>query len=70
MGTNYRFDTCRIEKKDTMSKKKLLSFRTSEENDKYLRELMESDDRSMSYIISKMIDAFRTRGVEDTRDIK
>ena len=53
-----------------MSKKKLVSFRTSEENDKYLRKLMESDERSMSFVISKMIDAFRNRGVEDTREIK
>ena len=53
-----------------MSKKKLLSFRTSEENDKYLRKLMESDERSMSFVISKMIDAFRVKGVTDTKDIQ
>ncbi len=71
MGTNYKFDTCRIQPKETELKKdKLLSFRTTEDNDKYLRELMEKSDRSMSYLISKMIDVFRGRGVDDDRDIK
>ena len=51
-------------------KDKLLSFRTTEDNDKYLRELMEKSDRSMSYLISKMIDVFRGRAVDDDRDIK
>ena len=53
-----------------MKKDKLLSFRTTTENDEYLRQLMATNDRSMSYIISKMIDAFRDRGVDDDRDIK
>ena len=54
-----------------MSKKeKLLSFRTTSENDKYIRELMDKSDRSMSYLISKMIDAFRVRKIDDDRDIK
>ena len=53
-----------------MKKDKLLSFRTTQENDAYLRGLIKKTDRSMSYIISKMIDAFRDRGVDDDRDIK
>ena len=53
-----------------MKKDKLLSFRTTSENEQYLRDLMNENERSMSYIISKMIDAFRTRGTKDTREIK
>ena len=51
-------------------KTKLLSFRTSVKNDQYLRKLMESDERSMSYIISKMIKFFRKKGIVDFREIK
>ena len=51
-------------------KTKLLSFRTSVNNDQYLRKLMESDERSMSYIISKMIKFFRKKGIVDFREIK
>jgi len=50
-------------------KTKLLSFRTSINNDKYLRKLMESDERSMSYIISKMIEYFNKQNITDVRDI-
>ena len=53
-----------------MKKEKLLSFRTTDQNDKYLRDLMDKTDRSMSYLLSKMIDAFRGRGIDDDRDIK
>ena len=53
-----------------MKKDKLLSFRTTSENEQYLRDLMNENERSMSYLISKMIDAFRVKGVTDTRDIK
>ena len=53
-----------------MKKDKLLSFRTTSENEQYLRDLMNENERSMSYIISKMIDAFRARGTKDTREIK
>ena len=52
-----------------MKKDKLLSFRTTTENEEYLRKLMKSNDRSMSYIISKMIDSNRSRKVTDTRNI-
>ena len=50
-------------------KTKLLSFRTGINNDKYLRKLMESDERSMSYIISKMIEYFNKQNITDVRDI-
>ena len=53
-----------------MKKDKLLSFRTTTENEEYLRELMKLNDRSMSYIISKMIDSYRVKNVRDTRKIK
>ena len=51
-------------------KTKLLSFRTNINNDQYLRKLMDSDERSMSYIISKMIEFFRKKGIVDFREIK
>ena len=54
----------------TKPKTKLLSFRTTINNDKYLRKLMESDERSMSYIISEMIKHFRKKGIVDFREIK
>ena len=54
----------------SMKKDKLLSFRTTTDNEQYLRDLMNENERSMSFIISKMIDAFRNKNVTDTRDIK
>ena len=45
-----------------MKKIKHLSFRTTEQNMNYLKLLAEVDDRSQSYILNKMIDAFRERG--------
>lgn len=63
-----------IDKKEHLTESKiqtkLLSFRTSVNNDKYLRKLMESDERSMAYIISKMIEFFRKKGIADFREIK
>ena len=53
-----------------MQKDKLLSFRTTEQNEKYLRELKDENERSLSYIISKMIDSYRVKNVRDTRKIK
>ena len=46
-----------------MKKDKHFSFRTTEGNLNYLRQLAESDDRTPSYILNKMIEAFRNRGV-------
>ncbi len=45
-----------------MKKIKHLSFRTTEQNMNYLKLIAEGDDRSQSYILNKMIDAFRKRG--------
>ena len=45
-----------------MKKIKHISFRTTEQNLNYIKLIAEIDDRSQSYILNKMIDAFRTRG--------
>jgi predicted transcriptional regulator len=45
-----------------MKKTQLFSFRTTEENLNYLKMIAETDDRSSSYILNKMIEAFRKRG--------
>ena len=45
-----------------MKKIKHLSFRTTEQNLSYLKLIAEGDDRSQSYILNKMVDAFRERG--------
>ena len=45
-----------------MKKIKHFSFRTTEQNMNYLKLIAEVDDRSQSYILNKMIDAFRERG--------
>ena len=45
-----------------MKKTKLFSFRTTEQNLNYLKLIAESDDRTSSYILNKMINAFRARG--------
>ena len=39
-------------------KDELISFRTTEDNLKYLKQLAESDERSVSYILNKMIQYF------------
>ncbi len=45
-----------------MKKIKHLSFRTTVQNMNYVKLFAEGDDRSQSYILNKMIDAFRKRG--------
>ena len=45
-----------------MKKTEIFSFRTTEQNLNYLKLLAEFDDLSQSYILNKMIDAFRNRG--------
>ena len=45
-----------------MKKIKHISFRTTEHNMNYLKLIAECDNRSQSYILNKMIDAFRKRG--------
>ena len=54
-----------------MSKKtELISFRTTLENDKYLRELADSDERSLSFVLNKMVDAFRLKKVKKVSSLK
>ena len=43
-------------------KDELISFRTTEDNLKYLKQLAESDERSVSYILNKMIQYFMESG--------
>ena len=45
-----------------MKKTELFSFRTTEQNLNYIKLIAAGDDRSQSYILNKMIDAFRERG--------
>ena len=53
-----------------MKKTALFSFRTTEQNLNYLKLIAEVDDRSQSYILNKMIDAFRERGCFTVSQIK
>ena len=53
-----------------MRKIKHLSFRTTEQNMNYLQLIAEVDDRSQSYILNKMIEAFRERGCFTIEQIK
>ena len=46
-----------------MNKKtKLMSFRTTKETLNYLKLIAETDNRSASYVLNKMIETFRNRG--------
>jgi len=48
----------------TMDKKdELIAFRTTTGNLDYLKQLAESDERSVSYILNKMIEKCRERGI-------
>ena len=53
-----------------MKKTELFSFRTTEQNLNYLKLIAESDDRTPSYILNRMIDAFRERGCFTIEQIK
>ena len=53
-----------------MKKIKHFSFRTTEQNLSYLKLIAKLDDRSQSYILNKMIDAFRERGCFTIEQIK
>ena len=53
-----------------MKKDKHFSFRTTEQNLNYLKLIAEYDDRTPSYILNKMIDAFRERGCFAVEQIK
>ena len=45
-----------------MKKTSFLSFRTSQENEDFLKDIAEMDERSLSSVISKMIGYFRSKG--------
>ena len=54
----------------TMDKKsELTSFRTTEGNLNYLKQLAESHERSVAFILNKMIQKCRERGVFDISQI-
>jgi hypothetical protein len=54
-----------------MTKKtELISFRTTPENSKYIRDLADSDERSLSYVLNKMLDSFRLKKVKKVSSIK
>ena len=54
----------------TMDKKdELIAFRTTKGNLNYLKQLAESNERSVAYILNKMIQKCRERGVFDISQI-
>ena len=50
-------------------KSELTSFRTTEGNMNYLKQLAESHERSVAFILNKMIQKCRERGVFDISQI-
>ena len=53
-----------------MSKKsEQITFRTTFENVEYLKVLQESDDRTQGWILNKMIEVLRDKGVTKASDI-
>ena len=53
-----------------MKKTELFSFRTTEQNINYLKLIAKVNERSQSYILNKMIDAFRERGCFTSEQIR
>ena len=51
-------------------KSERLSFRTTEPYAQYLKELADSDERSISFVINKMITYFKDKSISNVRDIK
>ena len=45
-----------------VKKSELIAFRTTPQNHKYLQALAKEDERSVSWILDKMIDYFREKG--------
>ena len=45
-----------------MKKSELIAFRTTPENHEYLQELANEDERSVSWILDKMVRYFRSKG--------
>ena len=73
MGTNYKLDNCRFEpKKESKMEKKSVSitFRTTETNDKFLKELASSEKLTPSYVLNRMIDSWREKKIKNPMEIK
>jgi len=47
-----------------------LTFRMTEEYHDYLKQLGDSDDRSVAWVVNKMIAYFKNKGITDVRKIK
>jgi len=45
-----------------MDKKAFISFRATKEDEEYIKEIAELDDRSVSSVLVKMIRYFRSKG--------
>ena len=45
-------------------------FRTTEENLEYVKLLADSDDRTTAWILNKMIETFKDKGVKKASNIK
>ena len=45
-----------------MKKSELIAFRTTPENHKYLQKLAQEDERSVSWILDKMVRYFHNKG--------
>ena len=52
-----------------MKKDKLVSFRTTIQNDAFLRELAQDDKRSISFIIDYMIETVQNLNINTIRDL-
>tara|TARA_Y100001963_G_scaffold150655_1_gene232112 strand:+ start:859 stop:1020 length:162 start_codon:yes stop_codon:yes gene_type:complete len=53
-----------------MKKTEQIVFRTTDENKEFLQSLADSDDRTISYIVNKMVDAFRLKRIKKASSIK
>ena len=51
-------------------KNERLTFRTTKANMYYLKKLGDSDERSASWVVNKMIEYFKNKGIKDIRKIK
>lgn len=51
-------------------KNERLTFRTTKANMDYLKKLGDSDERSASWVVNKMIEYFKNKGIKDIRKIK
>ena len=54
-----------------MDKKSVsITFRTTETNDKFLKELASSEKLTPSYVLNRMIDMWRRKKIKNPMDIK